>query len=84
MDKNIENNIKHHFENRRINPDQKAWSKLDGLLAQSEKRKPYIYRLAFKTSAAVGLIIFGIFFSILFLLPVENAKRPISANNHNR
>lgn len=37
MDKNIENNIKHHFENRRINPDQKAWSKLDGLLAQSEK-----------------------------------------------
>lgn len=74
MDKNIENNIKHHFENRRINPDQKAWSKLDGLLAQSEKRKPYIYRLAFKTSAAVGLIIFGIFFSILFLLPVENAK----------
>ncbi|MBK8053220.1 MAG: hypothetical protein IPK35_08115 [Saprospiraceae bacterium] len=74
MDKNLENNIKHHFENRRINPDPEAWSKLDGLLAQSEKIKPRFYRLFLKSSAAVALIIFGMFLSILLLMPEENAK----------
>jgi hypothetical protein len=80
MDKNLENNIKYHFENRRINPDATAWSKLDSSLSQSEKRTPSIYRLNLKVSAAaVALILFGLFLLNHLLVPADK-EEIISAN----
>ncbi len=80
MDKNLENNIKYHFENRRINPDATAWSKLDSALSQSEKRTPSIYLLNLKVSAAaVALILFGLFLLNHLLVPADK-EEIISAN----
>lgn len=60
MDNNQEKSLKSYFEQRRINPSNDAWSKLEATLSQNDKKKPKVSMLNLQLIAASFLILIGI------------------------